>query len=259
VELQRLNCSLEIKALNSREFEGYGSVFKNVDLGGDIVVPGAFRGTLKEHKSAGTLPQMFWMHQPDQVPGKWIEMHEDDKGLFVKGVLAETQLGEEMHTLLNMKAVRGMSIGYRLPRKYDAAGRRLDVDWDEDGNRLLKEIDLPEVSLVSLAMNPLARVTASKSRLSHYGEYVPTERELESRLRDAGFSRRVAQMLIKSIHDEGISGGSPDSDFLRDSGNVDDDTAELLEAARKAGEALAEDSILDLERSVLRLSEKFRK
>lgn len=194
---QTLNVSLEIKTLGAREFEGHGSIFGNVDLGGDIVMPGAFKRSLAQHKKAGTLPQMFWMHRMDQVPGRWLEMEEDAKGLYVKGELADTPLGNEMRTLLKMKAVRGQSIGYRT----------IDMDYDKDGNRLLKEIDLWEVSLVSLAMNPLARVEGVKSRLSAAGEYVPTQREFERLLRDAGCSRKLAEaMAAKFCDDPDISG-----------------------------------------------------
>jgi HK97 family phage prohead protease len=214
-----LDIPLHVKALGTREFEGHGSVFGNVDLGGDIVMPGAFAKSIAEHQGAGMLPQMFWMHAMDQVPGKWVEMREDDRGLYVKGVLADTQLGNEMRTLLNMKAVRGLSIGY-VPN---------DVAYDKEGNRLLKEIDLWEVSLVSLAMNPLARVEGAKSRLSRDGEYVPTEREFERALRDVGCSKTVSRILIAKIFDDG-PGGMPGPRW--DAGDVEE------EAVAKALHAL---------------------
>lgn len=208
---QTPNVSLEIKSLGAREFEGHGSIFGNIDLGGDIVMPGAFKRSLAQHKKSGSLPQMFWMHRPDQVPGRWLEMEEDAKGLYVKGELADTPLGNEMHTLLKIKAVRGQSIGYRT----------IDMDYDKDGNRLLKEIDLWEVSLVSLAMNPLARVEGVKSRLSAAGEYVPTQREFERLLRDAGCSRKLAEvMAAKFCNDPDISGMLTSQ--RRDDGEVDE-------------------------------------
>jgi HK97 family phage prohead protease len=207
--MNQLNVKLEIKALTEREFEGHGSTFGNVDLGDDIVMPGAFKKSLAAHAKEGQLPQMFWMHQPDKVPGKWVEMQEDGHGLFVKGMLADTQLGNEMHELLQMKAVRGLSIGFRTK----------DHDFDKDGNRLLKEIDLWEVSLVSLGMNPLAQVSAAKSRLSSDGEYVPTEREFEQHLRSAGCSRKTARFLIARIFDDDSSGML--SGHQWDAGNVD--------------------------------------
>lgn len=212
---QTLNIGLELKAINARGFEGHGSIFRNVDLGGDIVVPGAFQRTLAKHGKAGALPPMFWMHKPDHVPGAWMEMREDDVGLFVHGQLADTTLGNEMRTLLQMKAVRGLSIGYRP----------IDTDFDADGNRLLKEIDLWEVSLVSLAMNPLARVEQAKSRLSRDGEYCPTEREFERILRDAGCSKKTALTLVARVFDA-EPGGMPDS--RRDAGTVDPEAAEVM-------------------------------
>jgi hypothetical protein len=208
---QHITVPLEIKALNDRELEGHGSVFGNVDLGGDIVMPGAFKRSLAAHRKAGTMPQMFWMHQPDQVPGAWREMSEDTTGLALKGELAPTQLGNEMRTLAQMKAVRGLSIGYQIK----------DADYDDDGNRLLKEIDLWEVSLVSLAMNPLAQVEAVKARLSSRGEYVPTEREFEQRLRIAGCSKTVARHIVAQIFDTD-PGGMP-AEPRWDAGDVDGD------------------------------------
>ncbi len=195
--METLSLGLEIKALSDRQFEGHGSIFGNVDLGGDIVARGAFTGSLAAHKAAGRMPQMFWMHQPDQVPGKWLEMREDTKGLYVKGQLAPTPLGDEMYTLLGMKAVGGLSIGYRT----------LEREWREDEEhgavRVLKAVDLWEVSLVSLAMNPLARVTGAKARLSDRGEYVPTARELERILRDAGCSKSVAMRVVSKTLEGG--------------------------------------------------------
>jgi hypothetical protein len=189
---KRLRLEFNVKALHDNEFEGYGSIFGNVDLGGDIVMKGAFRKTLAEHRKAGTLPQMFWMHDPAQVPGKWLEMSEDDDGLYVKGQFADTQLGREVRTLLTMKAVRGLSIGYMIT----------DSDYDKNGNRLIKAADLWEVSVVSLAMNPQAQVESVKARLSASGEYVQTKREFERFLRDSGYSRAFALKMASQLGDD---------------------------------------------------------
>lgn len=215
-----LDFALDVKALSDRQFEGYGSVFGNVDLGGDVVVRGAFKRSLAEHKKAGTLPSLFWMHDPSQVAGAWKEMREDEKGLYVKGELADTQLGNEIRTLLQMKAVRGLSIGFRT----------LDRDFADDGTRLLKEIELWEVSIVSLAMNPLAEVNSVKTRLSLAGEYVPEQKEFERLLRDAGCSRKVATTITSRVFDAEKSCVMLDDSHQSDSGAVDDeaDIADFL-------------------------------
>jgi HK97 family phage prohead protease len=189
---QHLSVPLEIKSLKGRKFEGYGSIFGNVDLGYDVVVKGAFKQSLTEHKNSGTLPVMFWMHQPDQVPGVWTHMEEDSKGLYVEGELVETSLGKDVNVLLEKKAVRGLSIGYQT----------VDADYKDDGVRLLKQVKLHEVSIVSMAMNPLAQVEALKTaRLSQNGEYVPTAREFEQYLRTMGCSRSVAVALTAKLFD----------------------------------------------------------
>jgi hypothetical protein len=197
----RLTTRLEIKSLSSMQFEGHGAVFGNVDLGGDVILPGAFKRTLAQHKANDSFPAMFWMHNQDRVPGKWLEVSEDDKGLAVKGELAPTELGKEIHILLKMEAVRGLSIGY-----WPMEG---GVEYTSDGLRLLKEVELLEVSPVAIPMNPKAQIAHVKSRLSARGEYVPDDKELAELKRDAerylrsrGFSRNMALQCAKNLfHD----------------------------------------------------------
>jgi HK97 family phage prohead protease len=226
---QKLNISLDVKSVSDGEFEGHGSVFGNTDLGGDIVLPGAFKRSIAQHRKDGALPMMFWMHDPAQVPGKWTDMEEDNKGLYVKGVFAQTQLGNEVRTLLGMKAVRGLSIGYVTK----------DSDFDDEGNRLIKQVDLWEVSIVSLAMNPLARVEASKSRLSAAGEYVPTPREVELLLRDAGCSRTIAKRMVSMF--KAIGDGDSDETLepaLREAAEPDE-----LERLRSLADTIMADCV----------------
>jgi HK97 family phage prohead protease len=191
--MEKMCVSLDVKALKDRELEGLGAVFRNRDLGGDIIAPGAFAKSLKNPKQA--VRPMLWMHKPDAVIGRWDSMQESDDGLMVKGVLADTDLGNEIHTLLKMEAVRGLSIGYSVE----------DFSYDKSGARILKEIDLWEVSVVSMPMNPLAQIQHVKSRLSAKGEYVPTNKEFESILRQAGCSNAVAKHIsyrLRNLEDE---------------------------------------------------------
>lgn len=198
--IQHHSVQLELKAIGPREFEGYGSVFGNEDLGGDVVMPGAFSKSLKEHKAAGTMPLMYWMHQADQVPGVWQDMAEDSKGLYVKGEILDTALGRDVRILLEKKAVRGLSIGYQP----------VESDWRSDGARLLKRVKLAEVSIVSMAMNPLAQVENMKAaRLSRDGEYVPTVREFETLFRKMGCSKTVARSMIARLFEGHDAGGMP--------------------------------------------------
>lgn len=222
-----LTVPLELKDLTDREFEGHGSIFKNVDLGGDIVAPGAFLRSLAQHKRAKTMPAMLWMHDATRVVGRWDEMSEDNRGLKVRGTLAPTPLGDEVRTLLKMDALRGLSIGYRT----------VDQDFDKEGNRVIKEAELWEVSVVTFAMNPLAQVEHVKTQLSLAGEYVPTPREFEALLRDVGCSRKVAKTILSKMFDEdGLrDADQPARDALID---VDTELAAAVEAAEAAAQKI---------------------
>lgn len=185
---RQIDVALTVKSVESSgEFSGYGSVFGVLDSYGERVMPGAFRESLKAHKEKGTMPALLWQHNPSEPIGIWTEMSEDKKGLVVNGKLAlKTQRGQEAHELLSMKAVRGLSIGF-MPKKWDR-------DEDEDEVHLT-EVDLWETSIVTFPANEAAQVEVVKQRL-RMTDTVPTERELEMILRDAGLSRGQARALI---------------------------------------------------------------
>jgi HK97 family phage prohead protease len=176
---------MEVKSLESGQFEGYGSTFGNVDLGGDVVMKGAFTESLARWRKEGEWPQMFWMHRPDQIPGVWLDMSEDSKGLKTKGEVIETVVGKDLQVMLRRRAVRALSIGFSLDEAKDFEFR--------DGVRLLKRINLWEVSPVSMPMNPKAKISTVKARLHANGVSITdVKRDLEKLLRAKGFSKSEA-------------------------------------------------------------------
>lgn len=186
---KHLTRPLEVKKVTEAgEFAGYGSVFGVIDSYRERVAPGAFKASLKEHREKDTMPAMLWQHAPSQPVGVFTVMREDDRGLYVEGKLAlDTQQGKEAHALLGMGAVRGLSIGF-LPRKSE-------VDETADPPIVtLTEVELWEVSIVTFPANPDANVEAVRARME--GGEVPTKRDAERILRDAGFSRARAKALL---------------------------------------------------------------
>jgi HK97 family phage prohead protease len=57
-------------------FIGMGSVFGNIDQGGDIVMPGAFSQSLQDCTSKGRMPAMLWQHRQGTPIGAWQSMTE---------------------------------------------------------------------------------------------------------------------------------------------------------------------------------------
>ena len=172
---------------NYGTFEGYGSVFGNKDLGNDVIESGAFTKSLKRRKPQNV--KLLYQHKSDMPIGVFDEIREDDHGLVVKGRLAlKTQAGAEAYELLKMGALDGLSIGFRVNPK--------EVSYDKRGNkRIIKEVDLMEVSLVTFPMNPQATVRSVK------GEEISI-REWENGMRDAfSLSRSEAKMAAKAVTD----------------------------------------------------------
>jgi len=182
--------ALEVKADSEGRIEGYASRFGEMDKGGDVVVKGAYEESLK-----GRMPKMLWQHDPSQPIGMWEEAAEDETGLYVRGRILDTvEKGREARALIEAGAIDGMSIGYRA----------INADRATDGARLLKALELWEVSLVTFPMLQSARVDAIKAAEMDRPEF---ERMLTQ---NAGFSRSVARALlrggldaVKAMHDAG--------------------------------------------------------
>jgi len=157
-----------------REIDGYGAVFGNVDSYNEIIEPGAFAASI-----AAKEPKMAWQHDLRELVGRWDEYREDNNGLMMRGRIAtRTERGADAVELLEMGALKGLSIGFNTIKS--------EMDHDKGIRRLL-EIDLWEVSLVSVPANPLANVTGFKS--------IETTREFEAALRKMGFSRSDAKQI----------------------------------------------------------------
>lgn len=116
---------------------GYASVFLTPDKIGDIVAPGAFASTLDQPQPI----RMLSRHDCDQEIGEWVNIEEDSIGLRVIG---------QVHGELQVDLV-GLSIGFR-PVRYSYRNS------DGTGGRILREVKLAEISLVSDPCLPCARL-----------------------------------------------------------------------------------------------------
>ena len=146
------NCNMEIKAIDDNEmkFEGYASMFGNMDSYRDIVSKGCFARTLNNNKRR---IKILWQHNSFEPIGKPTKLEEDEKGLYIEGKLCGTEKGKEVYTLLKEKVIDEMSIGYNT----------LKYEYDKENNiRYLKEVKLFEISLVTWGANEKARVNGVK-------------------------------------------------------------------------------------------------
>lgn len=180
LELKTVPFQLEtVKAAGDGwEFSGYASTYGNVDEGGDVVVRGAFADSLK----ARPKPKLLWQHDMREPIGVPAQLTSDEHGLKGTWRLSKTARGSDAYELLKDGAIDSLSIGY-IPSQ---------AEYRDDGVRLLKSVDLLEVSLVSLPMNEQALVTTVKAAFAH--------RPLEAILRQEAERARLVAEEVKALY-----------------------------------------------------------
>jgi HK97 family phage prohead protease len=163
------------------KFSGYASKFNGIDSYGDTIIKGAYTNTLQNRQRP---IQMRWNHYGDVI-GKWMRVEEDENGLFVEGELTPGHSkAQDVYASLKHGAISGMSIGYYVK----------DHEFKDD-IRVLKEIELVEISIVETPADLGAQVTDLKSGIAG----ITTQREAEKVLRDAGFSRTESKAFLSAV------------------------------------------------------------
>lgn len=124
---------------------GYASLWGVADLNRDVLVRGAFAASLTKSGPGGV--RMLHQHEGRAVVGVWDEIAEDEQGLLVRGrILDWSAEARFAAALARAGAMDGLSIGFRAVRARRAGALRV-----------LVEVELWEVSLVTFPMAPGAR------------------------------------------------------------------------------------------------------
>lgn len=160
--------------------EGYASLFGEIDASRDMVLPGAFTGTLKR-RGLRRIPMLF-QHDPAEPVGIWLDLREDHRGLYARGkLIPEVMRARELLALLKAGTADGLSIGFRtLKARIDPKTRV----------RKLAEVDLWEISLVTFPLLAGARVQSVS---------VPSVKENGIRSRPVSVARTRAEREWRDI------------------------------------------------------------
>lgn len=184
--MNRKSFNLKIKAVQEDGFfSGYGAVFGNVDWYNDVILPGAFVKSLEKWAEKNKMPPVLWNHNDGEPIGVYTNIYEDEKGLFVEGrlLIDDVPRAKSTHALLKAGAIDGLSIGYKTKK----------ANQQTNGIRELIELDLGEISIVTMPANEESLITSVKSKLED-GE-LPTLPEFEKFLRESGFSKSQATAI----------------------------------------------------------------
>lgn len=227
--LDIIDVAFEIKSLHDDDeddrffiFEGLASTFGNLDLVDDIVMPGAFKESIEKQ-----LPVILWQHNSHEPIGMPIEIRETIEGLFIKARLPkdDTFVSGRVIPQLRIGSIKTMSIGFITIE--------FDIDLEDPRIRKLTKVDLKEISLVTFAANPKAVITGIKSLVEMLDKTemsdkdkafllkniqdekqttvedvkkITTRREFEKFLRDAGLSKKAAEIAASNKFNESLRG-----------------------------------------------------
>jgi hypothetical protein len=164
-------------------FSGIASTYGNRDQVNDVMVRGCFDRSIAEK---GKHFPLLWSHSMDEVIGSFDVTSTEDalriEGKFNMGV----QRGKEGYALLKAGDISGLSIGFTIK----------DCDWDADGNRLIKEADLWEVSLVAFPCNLEAYAEAKHMKMDTRKDYSDMTEEEREKL------KQIIRAALKEIAEE---------------------------------------------------------
>ena len=155
------------------EIEWYAST-KDKDRMNDIVEPSAFENTLKQYM---TNPIVLLQHDMDKPIGNVTEASIDDKWLFIKARITEDTDG--VFSKLKNWVLRTFSIWYRV--KDFETEENVDKEWNYVFTNLIKDLELFEISLVSVPANPFALVKSFDSCFKAEEEMETSEEPAEEK------------------------------------------------------------------------------
>ena len=181
---------------DKRTLEGYASVFnKPTDLGrfDEVIERGAFTRAVDEAHDVRALVD----HDTGRVIGRTkngtLELREDDRGLFSRIHLPDTQEGRDLATLIERGDLDGMSFGFSVESDRWEKG-------EERATRFIEDVNLYEVSVVAfpayedteVALRSMPDMLPDEEKA--YGEKL--ERETQSR--KARLKKLELELKLKS-------------------------------------------------------------
>lgn len=174
--------SVKYRDEGNGSIEGYASTWiREPDSYGDVVKEGAFTNTLKERWNGGKGIPLLWAHQMDQLKSfiGSADADEDEKGLHFIAKFDDTEEAQRVRELYKDGRLKSFSFAYDVK------------DWApielEDGRKAneLRELDLFEISCVTVPANSDATVTEVKSGRRNSAKDLDTMAEIESHLKEA--------------------------------------------------------------------------
>jgi HK97 family phage prohead protease len=213
---------------------GYAAVFNDASVPlpfKESIAPGAFRKTLSETPDVRLLVNHEGLPLARTKNGT-LTLTEDDRGLYMDAVIADTQEGRDLYTLVQRGDMDQMSFAFRVVRQ----------KWSEDrSTRLLTELSLADgdVSVVTYPAYPTTSVEAREA-LRNAIEAIKEGREV------TGESLVVLNTIFEDLsegHDyimkavemmAMLTGGEPEEEIEVEEPEIEEDSVEPVATAARS-------------------------
>ena len=176
----------EIQAASDNKsviIQGFAST-PDIDRYKDIVEPSAFSSALTMFMKN---PSLLRSHNPDCPAGKVLEAKVTDKGLWIRAEVTEEETVDDVI----FDRMRALSIGYipleSVLQHEDGTpfNAEMDSPWDKDMVRVIKRLDLIEISVVSTPANGNALFSIAQSVKSYFNQLVTKSMKLNNEFKNA--------------------------------------------------------------------------
>jgi len=158
-KMRILNCRIDwdVKSITKGAngnviIEGFANT-SDLDRVGDVVLPSAFSKSLEEYMSN---PVLLFQHEWDDIVGSVLEAKVmDDEagksgGLWIKAQISNAPDTDSVRVKIREGSLRTFSIGYN----------EIDASYDKERDvYIVKELELLEISVVTIPANPNAKFT----------------------------------------------------------------------------------------------------
>jgi len=168
IERRQIVRDLEIRQEgDGMTLRGYAAVFNSPSQPlpfTETIANGAFRDSLNSRNDV----KLLWNHDTGTVLGSTragtLKLSEDNKGLLVEAMLPDTQAGRDAATLIKRGDVNAFSFGFRVPANGD--------EWPSADQRILKRVNVHEVSLVAFPAYTATEGTASVRAMTELADKI---------------------------------------------------------------------------------------
>ncbi len=185
--------------VEGRTVDAYVAIFGNKDRQGDVLIKGCFAKSLSERGPGSANPEIayLWQHEIDEPIGRPLILEEREIGLFASSYHDEgpgCDLSDRALTQQKSGTLKFFSIGFNY--LWDK------IEYDSENDQfIVKELELFEYSVVTIAANNATGIVGVKSGIELETARQATMRDMEAAIKKLNPRKQLEfrQLIAKHL------------------------------------------------------------